>query len=109
MPRLNKGVVKQGADGLWYGRVRWTDERTGKERDKKFPPVATKTAADKLVEDFKAELKTHGTTTVDADRMKFADLAKTYQERKLYPAKFVGGRKVGGVKSLAPMLGALNA
>ena len=37
MGRLNKGVVKQGEDRMWYGRVRWTDEETVRERDKKFP------------------------------------------------------------------------
>lgn len=109
MGRLNKGVIRQGEDGLWYGRVRWTDEETGKERDKKFPPAKTKTEADTLVENFKNELKAHGGKIVDASKMRFAQLAKTYQERKLFLAKIVNGRKVGGVKSVAPALAALAA
>jgi integrase len=109
MPRLNKGVVKQGNDGFWYGRVRWTDETTGKPREKKFPPMKTKTEADKLVENFKKDLNMGGGSFVDAERMKFTQLAKTYQEKKLFPAKVVGGRKVGGVKSVAPVLNALKA
>lgn len=109
MGRLNKGVVRQGEDGLWYGRVRWTDEETGKERDKKFPPVKTKTEADKLVEGFRGELKTHGGKIVDSAKVKFAQVAKTYKAKKLFPAKVVNGRKVGGVKSVAPTLAALSA
>jgi integrase len=109
MGRLNKGVVRQGEDGFWYGRVRWTDEETGKERDKKFPPVKTKTEADKLVEDFKGNLKTHGGKIADSAKVKFEQLAKTYRAKKLFPAKIVNGRKVGGVKSVAPALAALSA
>jgi integrase len=109
MGRLNKGVIRQGKDGLWYGRVRWTDDETGKERDKKFSPVKTKTEADKLVEDFKSELKAHGGKVVDSAKVKFEQLAKTYREKKLFPAKIVNGRKVGGVKSVAPALAALSA
>lgn len=108
MPRLNKGVVKQGKDGLWYGRVRWTDEDTGRPREKKFPPQRTKKDADTLVESYKKDLKTGGENFVDAEKMKFSELAKTYQEEKLFSAKIINGRKVGGVKSLAPVLAALK-
>lgn len=100
MPRLNKGVVKQAKDGLWYGRVRWTDEDTGKPREKKFPPQKNKTDADTLVENFKSELKTHGGKAVDAAKLKFAQLAKSYSDAKLYEAKIINGRKVGGLKSV---------
>lgn len=109
MPRLNKGVVKLGKDGLWYGRVRWTDEDTCKPREKKFPPQKNKTDADNLVENFKGELKTHGGKIVDASKMRFEHLADTYKQKKLFPAKIINGRKVGGVKSVAPALAALNS
>ncbi len=109
MPRLNKGVVKQGKDCLWYGRVRWTDEDTGKPREKKFAPKKNKTDADALVENFKSELKTHGGKIVDAAKIRFAQLAETYKQKKLFPAKIINGRKVGGVKSVAPVLAALNS
>ncbi len=109
MPRINKGVVTRKDDGLWYARVRWTDEETGRERDKKFPPAKTKSEADKLVKDFKHELKMHGGKTVDAAKMTFAQLAKRYEETRLVPAKIINGRKIAGVKSLQPAQSALRA
>jgi len=45
------------------------------------------TEADTLVENFKNELKAHGGKIVDASKMKFAQLAKSYYKRKLFPAR----------------------
>lgn len=107
MARMNNGTVKQ-ADGLFYPRVRWTDE-DGKERDYKLQPTRTESAAWRAVIAKKKELETNGTKSVDSAKMKFSELAETYKAARLYPAKIVNGRKVGGVKSLVPMLCSLQA
>jgi integrase len=41
--------------------------------------------------------------------MKFSELADAYQAARLYPAKIVDGKKVGGIKSLGPVLCSLAA
>jgi integrase len=101
MGRLNKGVVKQGDGGRWYGRVRWTDEATKKPREKKFPAQRTKREADKLVTNFKSDLEEYGSRFVDAEKITFAHVANVYQEEKLIPAKFRNDKKIKGLKSYA--------
>ena len=107
MARMNNGTVKQ-KDGLFYPRVRWTDE-DGKERDYKLQPTRTESAAWKAVIAKKKELETNGAKSVDSAKMKFSELAEAYQKARLYPAIIINGKKVGGVKSLVPMLCSLKA
>src|SRR5262249_34974783 len=49
------------------------------------------------------ELKDHGSRVVDADRMKFLELAQYYEEDILTPAKYQGDRKTSGLRSLKPV------
>ncbi|MDQ3131982.1 MAG: site-specific integrase [Acidobacteriota bacterium] len=107
MARMNNGTVKQ-KDGLFYPRVRWTDE-DGKDRDYKLKPARTEPAAWKAVIAKKKELETGGAKAVDSAKMKFSELAEAYRKARLYPAKIVNGKKVGGVKSLVPMLCSLQS
>jgi integrase len=100
MPRTNQGVVKQGKDGLFYGRVRWTDEDTGKPREKKFPGQETDSAAWKLVHRYKDELAAGGSKAVSNENRTFEELAVEYETSCLTEAVYVDDVKVSGLRSL---------
>jgi hypothetical protein len=97
MPRENNGRVKQGSDGLWYGRVRWTEETSNKQRDKKFPPQKSESAAWKLVHEFKKKLETCGTKTVDNEKITFNQFADKFEKAYLVEPEFQGGKKIKGI------------
>lgn len=99
MSRTNRGVVKQGKDGLFYGRVRWTDEDTGEPREKKFPGQETDSAAWKLVIKFKDELAAEGSKAVSNENRTFEELADEYETNYLIEAVYVGDVKVDGLRS----------
>lgn len=108
MSRTNQGVVKQGKDGLFYGRVRWTDEDTGKPREKKFPGQETDSAAWKLVHRYKDELAAGGSKAVSNENRTFEQLAVEYETSYLIEAVYVDGVKVSGLRSLASPKGQLK-
>jgi integrase len=108
MSRTNQGVVKQGKDGLFYGRVRWMDEDTGKPREKKFPGQETDSAAWKLVHRYKDELAAGGSKAVSNENRTFEQLAVEYETSYLIDAVYVDGVKVSGLRSLASPKGQLK-
>jgi integrase len=108
MSRTNQGVVKQGKDGLFYGRVRWTDEDTGKPREKKFPGQETDSAAWKLVHRYKDELAAGGSKAVSNENRTFEELAVEYETNYLIEAVYVDGVKVSGLRSLSTPKGQLK-
>jgi integrase len=108
MSRTNQGVVKQGKDSLFYGRVRWTDEDTGKPREKKFPGQETDSAAWKLVIKFKDELAAGGSKAVSNENRTFEELAVEYETSYLIEATYVDGVKVSGLRSLTTPKGQLK-
>jgi integrase len=101
--RSNNGTVKRKNNGLYYARVRWTDE-DGKTRDYKIVGKKSEAEAWKALNKLKFSLECNGPKTVDSAKMKFSELAEAFKEARLYPAKIVNGKKVGGVKSLGPVL-----
>jgi integrase len=105
MPRIRKGSEVE-KNGRWYARVRWTEE-SGKRRDL-WIPAKNKSDAGEIIKKKIQELETVGERALDGDRVKFSDLAKSYKEKKLIPAKFVGDRKVAGLKSYKGPLGVLE-
>lgn len=107
MGRPNNGSVKEGKDGKWYGRIRWTGV-DGKPRDYKLPAERTAAAAYRAVEKKKNQLRERGVKAVDNEKMKFSELAEQYRTARLYEARIQDGRKIGGVKSLLPALCALK-
>jgi integrase len=107
MARDNKGTVKQ-FDGQFYARVRWTDENTGKERDKKFLPVSSESAAWKLIHNFKEEIETEGTKSVDSSRKTFEDLADYFEENHLIQAVYANDVKIAGYRDLVAPTGQLK-
>ena len=106
MARSNHGTVKRTQDGLFSARVRWTSD-DGKSRDYKLPGKKTEAEAWKALNKLKRKLEDDGSKTVDSAKMKFSELAESFRLARLYPAKIVDGKKVGGVKSLGPVLHSL--
>lgn len=99
--------IKELEPGKWQVRITYTDSG-GKRRV--FKRLAeTITDAKKLRKDFLKDLDTTGEKALDGDRMTFEKLASVYRKRKLFPAQYVGGRKVAGVRSLEPALSNLRA
>ncbi len=107
MARDNKGTVKQ-TDGQFYARVRWIDENTGKPRDKKFQPVSSESAAWKLIHDFKKDLDSEGTKSVDSSKKTFAELAQYFEKNYLIEAIYENNIKIAGYRSLATPKGQLK-
>lgn len=96
MPRIRKGTEVE-KNGHWYARVRYTTAE-GKRKDI-WIPAKNKSDAGEIVKKKIQELDTVGERALDGDKVKFSHLAKVYKERKLIPAKYVGDRKVAGLKS----------
>lgn len=84
-------------DGKVYARITYTDER-GKRRD--LMRIAMSRAhAKELAAQMRRELKDHGPRVVDADKLKFEELAGYYEEDRIKPAQYHEGRKVAGLRS----------
>jgi integrase len=96
MPRIRKGKEVE-KNGNWYARLRYTTPE-GKRKDLWFP-AKNKSDAGEILKKKLQELETVGEKALDGDKVKFSHLAKVYKEKKLIPAKFVGDRKVAGLKS----------
>lgn len=107
MARPNNGSVKDGKDGKWYPRVRWTAS-DGKSRDYKLPAERSEAAAYRAIAKKKNQLREKGVKAVDNEKMKFAELAEEFRIARLYEARIQDGRKIGGVKSLGPALCSLK-
>lgn len=106
MPRVRQGTTVE-KNGKWYGRVRYALP-SGKRMDV-WMQARDKTHAAKLVQEKINELKVTGEQEVNNDRVTFKQLAEKYRERKIFPARIINGRKVAGLKSVAPVLVALKA
>jgi integrase len=90
-------------NGRVYARITYIDA-SGKRRDV-MRLADSKSHAKEVAAQLRRELKDHGSRVVDADRMKFNDLARLYEEDRLTPARYHGDRKTSGLRSLkAPQL-----
>src|SRR5262245_35663411 len=89
-------------NGKVYARVTYIDA-SGKRRDV-MRLAESKSHAREVAAQLRRELKDHGSRVVDADRMKFVELARHYEVDRLTPAKYHGDRKVSGLRSLKPAL-----
>lgn len=93
-------------DGKVYARITYTDER-GNRRDV-MRLADSRAHAKELAAQMRRELKDHGSRVVDADRLKFAELARYYEEDRIKPAEYSQGRKVAGLRSLQSVRYALK-
>lgn len=85
-------------DGKVYARVTYRDEQ-GRHRDV-MRLADSRSHAKELAAQMRRELKDHGSRIVDADKLKFAELASYYEEDKIQPATYHSGRKIAGLRSL---------
>jgi integrase len=98
MPRQRTGVVTKRKDrnGYW-ARLRYTDD-AGKRRTL-LRKAETRTEAKLLLKRMLRELDDHGAEIVAGDKMRFAELAKIYEAKKLIPPQYKGDAKVAGLRS----------
>jgi len=88
-------------NGKVYARITYIDAG-GKRRDV-MRLAESKSHAKEVAAQLRRELKDHGARVVDADRMKFAEMARCYEEDRLKPATYHGDRKTSGLRSLKPV------
>ena len=90
-----------------YARLQYKDPN-GKPREK-YRPISDKRLARTVVEEMRRELEAHGSEMLDAEKLKFGELATQYRETRLVEAKYVNGVKVSGRRSLLSLFTALKA
>lgn len=103
------GSVKYDARrNRWCARINPTDPETGKERViRRYHE--TKTGAERLLRGLLNQYEAEP-LTLRSGQMTFAQLATEYRRKKLIPAKYVGERKIAGLRSLgAPATHLKNA
>jgi hypothetical protein len=105
MGRAKTGTVIWRGD-VPYARVQWADE-SGKRRQKE-KRADNKSHADRLIKGMLRELDDHGVKSLESDRMTFTELAEHYEKHHAIPAKYVDGRKVEGLRSVANVKAILN-
>jgi len=90
--------------GAWYARVCFTDPKTGKRKERR-KYGETKTEANKLRLKLILEVEQSETIyTAEAeslkpDKLRFAELARRYEEARLIPARYVGETKIAGMRN----------
>ena len=104
--RERKGSVVE-RNGRVYARFTFTDS-TGKRHDL-TRRADNRTHARKLLKQLESELELAGERAIEGDHVSFEQLARAYAERRIIPAKYVGQRKVAGLRSVQPVLVALRA
>lgn len=93
-------------NGSIYARLQYQDD-TGKTRDK-YKKITDKRTARSEVDKMRRELETHGTNTLQSDKITFDLLVDKYTETKLTKAVYVDGVKVSGKRSIKPVISSLN-
>ncbi|HMV51167.1 MAG TPA: site-specific integrase, partial [Blastocatellia bacterium] len=98
MPRQRTGCVikRKDRDG-WWARLSYTD-KSGERRTLQRK-ADNRTEAKQLLKKMLREVEDHGPEIVEADKMRFAALAKIYEQRKLIPPKYESDTKVAGLRS----------
>ncbi|MGQ0763972.1 MAG: tyrosine-type recombinase/integrase [Acidobacteriota bacterium] len=104
--REHAGSIRERG-GKLFARIQYFGE-DGKRRDKERAARNRKHARE-LISEMRGELKQHGETVLDAHRMTFNELSERYSKLKLIPAVIVNGKKVAGLRSLAPQKAAMSA
>jgi integrase len=107
MARTREGGIVTRENGKIYARVTYMDEHGRKRQITRL--ATTRTEARKIIKRMHDEMEKVGERAVEADKMSFKMLADNYKSVKLQRARYVGERKVAGVRSLGPALAALLA
>jgi integrase len=96
-----------GRNKTWWARLVYTDEATGKRRDRQRRAEShahAKELAEQLAKDFD---QTAG-RSIDAERMTFAELADYCEKHYYKAAQYHDERKVAGVRGLATAKGQIK-
>lgn len=99
MAKKRKGYVfREG--GRWYARFTYTDG-SGKRRNVKWrvAGASNKTEAEDELAHVLRSYESGGERALDGKRLLFRELARLYEKNKLIPARYVGDRKVAGLRS----------
>jgi integrase len=97
--RARRGYVFKAGKDTWVARITFTDSQGKRHNLTRNAP--TKTEALRKLDKMRRQIEDHGERLmVDGQQMTFAELAAKYAKEKLVPAKYVGDRKVAGMRSL---------
>lgn len=102
MAKERKGYVYLDTDGKLKARLTYTDA-DGKRRNVKRT-VETKTEGRQILKKLIAELENEGEKSIEANKLIFSELAEIYEKRKIIAPKYVGDRKVAGLRSRRQVL-----
>lgn len=97
MGRPRTGSIYTSSDGQIFARVTYHDE-FGKRRDVKRKAVSRTHARERIKEMFD-EIAQQGEESLDKAKITFPQLAKHYTKQYAKPPRYVGDRKVGGMRS----------
>ncbi|MGH9761557.1 MAG: tyrosine-type recombinase/integrase [Blastocatellia bacterium] len=98
MPRERKGFVYQDPKTRrWYARISFQDN-LGKRREIRRR-VRNKSEGKDMLSDLRTELRRKGSASVQAHGLLLSDLIEFYRTHYAKPAKYVGDRKVSGLRS----------
>lgn len=99
---------RKGEKPSWWARITYTDPVTGKRHDRQRR-AESKAQAKDLVHDLLSQVDSTGGQSLANETVTFDDLAKYFKTHYLKPAEYVEGRKIAGVRSIAPATTAINA
>lgn len=99
---------RKGEKPSWWARITYTDPVTGKRHDRQRR-AENKAHAKDLVHTLLAEVDSTGGQSLANETMTFDELATYFKTHYLKPAEYVEGRKIAGVRSIAPATTAINA
>ena len=83
--------------------ITYTDPVTGKRHDRQRR-AESKTKAKDLLLDLLAEVDSTGGRSLANEHMTFHEVAEHFKTHYLTPAEYVEGRKISGVRSIAPAI-----
>lgn len=93
--RQHGGSIKT-INGILYARIQYVDE-TGKRKEQ-LRKANNRTHAREKIRQMREELQS-GLETLQADKLNFTQLAQKYKDFKVVDPKYVGDRKVSGLRS----------
>jgi integrase len=100
---------RRGKSLEWTARLLYTDQATGRQKEKSRNASSKQDARTKLKQ-LEDEFTSGGPTAVESDRMTFSDLVAHCKENRYCDAVYDDeGRKLIGVRGKATVLGHMNA
>jgi integrase len=99
-------VFQNKKTGVWFARVTYTD-RNGKRKNLQRK-VENKSKGDELLKKLVHTLDNEGSTSIEAEKLTFNDLADFYSKHYLQEAEYSNGRKISGLRSVIQVKGYVN-